>query len=48
MIGPVKAGSIFSLLQSAAAGGSSLAVVDAMVATSAGVGIVAVVATCAG
>ncbi|KAH8707529.1 hypothetical protein GQ44DRAFT_830966 [Phaeosphaeriaceae sp. PMI808] len=47
MIGPVKAGSIFSLLQSAAAGGSGLAVVNGIVSTSAGVGIGAVAATCA-
>jgi hypothetical protein len=48
MIGPIQAGSIFSLLQSAAAGGSGLAVVNSIVATGAGVGIGAVVATCAG
>jgi hypothetical protein len=48
MIGPIQAGSIFSLLQSAAAGGSGLAVVNGIVATSAGVGIGAVVATCPG
>jgi hypothetical protein len=46
MIGPVKSGSVFSLLQSAAAGGSGFAVVNGMVATSAGVGIGAVAATC--
>jgi hypothetical protein len=46
MIGPVQAGSIFSLLQSAAVGGSGFAVVNSAVATSAGVGIGAVVATC--
>ncbi|KAH7130117.1 hypothetical protein B0J11DRAFT_244371 [Dendryphion nanum] len=39
MIGPLQTGSIFSLLQSAGAGGSSLTVVDAMISTGAGVGL---------
>lgn len=47
MIGLVKAGSIFSLLQSAGAGGSGLAVVNGMVSASAGIGIGAVAATSA-
>jgi hypothetical protein len=45
MIGPVASGSIFALLQSAAAGGAGMAVVNGMVAGTAGVGIAAVAAT---
>jgi hypothetical protein len=48
MIDPVQAGSIFSLLQSAAAGGSGLAVVNGITATGAGVGIGVVAATFGG
>lgn len=47
MIGPVRLGSIFSLLQSAGAGGSGLAVVNVLTSTSAGIGVHAVAATCA-
>ncbi|KAH7085234.1 hypothetical protein BKA63DRAFT_559876 [Paraphoma chrysanthemicola] len=47
MIGPVMAGSIFSLLQSAGAGGAGLAVVNQAVSTTAGVGAGVVAATCA-
>ena len=44
MISPVQTRSIFSLLQSAGAGGSGLTVVDAIVSTGAGVGLSAVAA----
>jgi hypothetical protein len=47
MIGAVQAGSIFSFLQSAGAGGSGLAVINALVSTSAGVGMGVVAANCA-
>jgi hypothetical protein len=46
MIGPVQAASIFSLLQSAGAGGAGLAVVNGLAATSAGVGVGLVAASC--
>jgi hypothetical protein len=45
MIGLVQAGSIFSVLQSIGVGGAGLAIVNGLVSTSAGVGVVA--ATCA-
>ncbi|KAH7094880.1 hypothetical protein FB567DRAFT_600567 [Paraphoma chrysanthemicola] len=48
IIGPVMAGSIFSLLQSAGAGGAAgVAVVNQAVVTAAGVGAGVVAATCA-
>jgi hypothetical protein len=44
MIGPVPAGCIFSLLQSAGSGGACLAVINIMVSAGAGAGIAAVAA----
>ena len=44
MIGPVSAGSIFSLLQSAGSGGACLAVVNVVASAGAGAGIAAVAA----